>query len=61
VLGAPELDARLQEGSHQSGAEGQNPLPRPAGHTAFGAAQEEMRKDRNRKATLSRPELKFPK
>jgi len=26
-------------GSHQSGAEGQNPLPRPAGHAAGDAAQ----------------------
>jgi len=26
-------------GSHQSRAEGQNPLPRPAGHTPFDAAQ----------------------
>jgi len=29
-------------GSHQSGAEGQNPLPRPAGHTAGDAAQDEV-------------------
>jgi len=27
-------------GSHQTGAEGQNPLPRPAGHAAFDAAQD---------------------
>jgi len=40
VLRAPELDTGLQVGSHQSGAEGQNPLPRPAGHTAFDAAQD---------------------
>jgi len=40
VLQAPELDARLQVGSHQSGTEGQNPLPRPAGHAAFDAAQD---------------------
>jgi len=39
VLRAPELDAGLQVGSDQSGAEGQNPLARPAGHAAFGAAQ----------------------
>jgi len=39
VLRAPELDAGLQMGSHQSGVEGQNPLPRPAGHAAFDAAQ----------------------
>jgi len=31
-MGAPELDAGLQVGSHQSGVEGQNPLPQPAGH-----------------------------
>jgi len=30
----------LQVGSHQSRAEGQNHLPRPAGHTAFDAAQD---------------------
>jgi len=40
VLRAPELDAGLQVGSHQSGVEGQNHLPRPAGHTAFDAAQD---------------------
>jgi len=39
VLRAPELDAGLPLGSHQRGAEGQNPLPRPAGHTAGDAAQ----------------------
>jgi len=39
VLGAPELDTGLQVGSHQSGAEGQNPFPHPAGHAAFDAAQ----------------------
>jgi len=39
VLRAPELDAGLQVGSPQSGAEGQNPLPRPAGHAVLGAAQ----------------------
>ncbi|KAK4817094.1 hypothetical protein QYF61_027925 [Mycteria americana] len=38
VLGTPELDAVLQVGSHQSRAEGQNPLPRPAGHPSFDAA-----------------------
>jgi len=32
VLRAPELDAGVQVGSHQRGAEGQNPLSRPAGH-----------------------------
>jgi len=40
VLRAAELDAGLQMGSHQSGAEGQNPLPRPAGHAAFNAAHD---------------------
>ena len=35
VLRAPELDAQLQTGSHHSRPEGQNPLPRPAGHTSF--------------------------
>jgi len=40
VLGAPELDAGLQVGSHKSGAEGQNPLPCPAGHAAGDAAQD---------------------
>jgi len=35
VLRAPELDAGLQVGSHQSRAEGQNPLPQPAGHAAI--------------------------
>jgi len=39
VLRAPELDAGLQVGSHQSGAEGQNHLPRPAGHASSDAAQ----------------------
>ncbi|KAK4824675.1 LOW QUALITY PROTEIN: hypothetical protein QYF61_017255 [Mycteria americana] len=40
VLRAPELDAVLQVGSHQSRAEGQNHLPRPAGHASFDAAQD---------------------
>jgi len=40
VLGAPELDAGLQVESQKSRAEGQNPLPRSAGHAAFDAAQE---------------------
>ncbi|KAK4811312.1 LOW QUALITY PROTEIN: hypothetical protein QYF61_024448 [Mycteria americana] len=40
VLRAPELDAVLQVRSHQSGVEGQNPLPRPAGHASFDAAQD---------------------
>ncbi|KAK4830124.1 hypothetical protein QYF61_008551 [Mycteria americana] len=37
VLGTPELDTVLQEGSHR--VEGENHLPRPAGHTSFYAAQ----------------------
>ncbi|KAK4817103.1 hypothetical protein QYF61_027966 [Mycteria americana] len=40
VLRAPDLDAVLQVGSHQSRAEGQNHLPRPAGHASFDAAQD---------------------
>ena len=37
VLRAPELDAGLQVGSHQSGVKGQNHLP--AGHASLHAAQ----------------------
>ena len=40
MLGAPELDAGLQVGSHQSGAEGQNHLPEPTGHASLDAAQD---------------------
>ena len=40
LLGAPELDAGLQVGSHQSRVEEQNHLPQPAGHAAFDAAQD---------------------
>jgi len=40
VLRAPELDAGLQVRCHQSRVDGQNPLPRPAGHAAFDAAQD---------------------
>ena len=40
VLRAPELDAGLQVGSHQSRAERQNHLPQPAGHTSFDVAQD---------------------
>ena len=40
VLRTPELDTGPQVGSHQSGAEGQNPLPCPAGHASLGAAQD---------------------
>jgi len=39
VLRAPELDTGLHVGSQQSGAKGQNLLPRPAGHAAGDAAQ----------------------
>ncbi|KAK4815224.1 hypothetical protein QYF61_022871 [Mycteria americana] len=39
VLRTPVLDAVLQVGSHQSGVEGQDHLPRPAGHAALDAAQ----------------------
>ena len=38
MLGAPELNAVLQVGSHERGVEGESHLPRPAGHTAFNAA-----------------------
>ncbi|KAK4818827.1 hypothetical protein QYF61_019864 [Mycteria americana] len=40
MLGAPELKAVLQVGSHESGAEGENHLPRPADHASFDAAQD---------------------
>jgi len=40
VLGALELDARLQVGSHKSGAEWQNCLPCTAAHTSIDAAQD---------------------
>jgi len=40
VLRAPELDAGLQVGPPQSGAEGKNHLPRPAGHASLDAAQD---------------------
>ena len=40
MLRAPELDAGIQVGSHQSGAEGLNPLPQPAAHAAGDAAQD---------------------
>jgi len=39
MLRAPELDAGLQVGSHESGVKGQNHLPRPAGHASSDAAQ----------------------
>jgi len=40
MLGAPELDAVLQVGSHQSRVEGQNHLPQPAGHASLDVAQD---------------------
>ncbi|KAK4811172.1 hypothetical protein QYF61_019803 [Mycteria americana] len=40
VLGTPKLDAVLQVGSQESGVEGENHLPRPAGHASFDAAQD---------------------
>ncbi|GAB0205260.1 hypothetical protein GRJ2_002991600 [Grus japonensis] len=40
VLGTPDLDTVLQVESHKSRVEGQNHLPRPAGHTSFDAAQD---------------------
>jgi len=40
VLGSPELHAGLQVRSHQRGAEGQNPLTCPAGHTSLDAAHD---------------------
>jgi len=40
VLRAPDLDAGLQVKFHQGSADGQNHLPRPAGHAAFDAAQD---------------------
>jgi len=39
VLTDPELDSGLPVGSHQSRVEGKNPLPQPAGHISFDAAQ----------------------
>ncbi|KAK4811347.1 hypothetical protein QYF61_027576 [Mycteria americana] len=40
ILGAPELNTVLQVGSHESGVEGENHFPRPAGHAFFDAAQD---------------------
>ena len=42
VLGAPELGAGLQVGSHQSRAEGQNHLPRPRGRWILTRDKEEV-------------------
>ena len=39
VLRTPHLDAVLQVSSHQHRAEGQDHLPRPAGHTSFDSTQ----------------------
>ena len=40
MLGAPELNAVFQVGSHRSGAEGKNHLLQSAGHASFDAAQD---------------------
>jgi len=40
MLGAPELDAGLQVGSHESRVKGQNHLPQPAAHASLDAAQD---------------------
>jgi len=40
MLGAPELDAVLQVGSHESRVKWQNHLPQPAGHASLAAAQD---------------------
>jgi len=40
VLEAPELNAGLQVGSHQSTVEGQNHLPRSAGHASLNATKD---------------------
>jgi len=40
MLEAPELDAVLQVGSHQSRVKGQKHLPRPTGHDSLDAAQD---------------------
>uniref|UniRef100_U3ID95 UDP-N-acetylglucosamine pyrophosphorylase 1 like 1 n=1 Tax=Anas platyrhynchos platyrhynchos TaxID=8840 RepID=U3ID95_ANAPP len=40
VLGAPGLNTVLQVESHESRVEGENPLPHPAGHASFDAAQD---------------------
>ncbi|XP_068273820.1 serine incorporator 2 isoform X2 [Nyctibius grandis] len=39
-VGAPRAGCSTAGGSHESGAEGQNPLPHPAGHAAGDAAQD---------------------
>lgn len=40
ILGTPEVDAALQDGSHQSRVAGHSPFPYPAGHAALDAAQD---------------------
>ncbi|XP_068253163.1 ubiquitin-conjugating enzyme E2 W isoform X1 [Nyctibius grandis] len=40
MLGAPEMNAVLQVGSHESRVKGQNHLPRRAGRASFDAAQD---------------------
>ena len=40
MLGATELDAVLQVGSHESRIEGQNHLPQPARHSSLDATQD---------------------
>jgi len=40
VLGTPGLDAVLQMVPHEGRIEGNDPLPLPAGHYTFDAAQE---------------------
>ncbi|KAK4818782.1 hypothetical protein QYF61_019128, partial [Mycteria americana] len=42
MLGAPEQDAVLQVGSHESRVEGENHLPRPPGHACFDAVQDKV-------------------
>ncbi|KAK4830572.1 hypothetical protein QYF61_011750 [Mycteria americana] len=40
MLGAPELNAVLQVGSHESRVQGENHFPQPADHASFDAAQD---------------------
>jgi len=51
VLRAPELEAGLQVESHQRRAEGQNSLPRPAGHASLNAAQGKVGRDLQQSST----------
>ena len=57
MLGAPELDAGLQVGSHESGVKGQNPLPRPAGHAALDTARDTVGFLGCKRTLLARVEL----